>query len=325
MKRRIPLAVTLTLTLACAEAQADFSNRKDVGAFIDEMVQSHGFERDELRRTFTQVKPLPKVLEAISRPAEAKPWHQYRPIFLGADRIEGGIRFWKEHAAILERAEREYGVPAHIIVAILGVETRYGKNRGGYRIIDSLSTLAFDYPPRGQFFRGQLEQYLLMSREEEISPLSLKGSYAGAMGLPQFIPSSFRSYAVDFDGDGRRDLWEDVEDVVGSVANYFSRHGWEPGEAVAYPASVSGERHGELLELGISPKTAAAKLPEYGVSVQSDIPAEANVSLIKLDQTDGPEYWVTRKNFYVITRYNHSSLYAMAVHQLSEAIRKGME
>lgn len=317
--------MSLVLGLASAGAQADFSNRDEVKTFIDEMVENHAFERDELKRTFTQAKPLPKVVEAISRPAEAMPWHRYRPIFLQPARIEGGIRFWKEHADVLERAEQKYGVPPHIIVAILGVETSYGKHRGGYRIIDSLSTLAFDYPPRGRFFRGQLEEYLLMAREEKMSPLSLKGSYAGAMGLPQFIPSSFRAYAVDFDGDGRRDLWDNVEDVIGSVANYFSRHGWEAGEAVAYPATVSGERHGELLERGVKPKTAAAKLGDYGVATKANLPADTPVSLIELAQTNGPEYWVTRKNFYVITRYNHSSLYAMAVHQLSQAIRDGVK
>jgi membrane-bound lytic murein transglycosylase B len=325
VKRHILSILSLALGLASAGANADFSNRQDVRAFIDKMVDEHAFSRSDLVQTFAAAKKRSDILEAISRPAESKPWHQYRPIFLGEDRIKGGVRFWKAHADALERAEREYGVPPHIIVAILGVETRFGKHAGGYRVIDALSTLAFDYPPRSGFFRGQLEQYLLMAREEKISPLSLKGSYAGAMGQPQFIPSSFRTYAVDFDGDGRRDLWEDVDDVIGSVANYFHRHGWEPGEGIAYRARVEGDRYGELVDRGVEPKTAAGKLADYGVSVDANLAPDTPVSLIELEQRDGPEYWVTRNNFYVITRYNHSSLYAMAVHQLSQAIRAGMK
>lgn len=325
MKRHISLTLSLVLGLASTGVQADFSQRKEVHAFISQMVEKHAFSRGDLEQTFAKAEKQPGILKAISRPAESKPWHQYRPIFLGADRIKGGIRFWKEHADALQRAEQEYGVPPHIIVAIVGVETRFGKHAGGYRVIDALSTLAFDYPPRSDFFRGQLEEYLLMAREEKISPLSLKGSYAGAMGQPQFIPSSFRTYAVDFDGDGRRDLWEDVDDVIGSVANYFHRHGWERGEEVAYPARLKGKRYVELLERGVKPKTAAGKLGNYGVDIDADLAADTPVSLIELEQADRPEYWVTRNNFYVITRYNHSSLYAMAVHQLSQAIRAGMK
>jgi len=317
--------VLLTLGLLASGAHASLPENNKVHLFIDEMVENHDFGRSELEKTFAEVERLPGVLEAISRPAESKPWYQYRPIFVTNDRVREGIQFLREHAAILEKAEREYGVPPHIIVAILGVETRYGKHRGGYRVIDALSTLAFEYPPRSSFFRRQLEHYLLMTREESMSPFSLKGSYAGAMGQPQFIPSSFRSYAVDFNEDGRRDLWDDPEDIIGSVANYFHRHGWQPGKPVIHRAMVAGDGYTELVDRGLKPQTAAGELDRFAVFAEESIPDGAQVSLIELEQRDTKEYWVARKNFYVITRYNHSPLYAMAVHQLSQAISAGME
>ncbi|MEO6696999.1 MAG: lytic murein transglycosylase B [Gammaproteobacteria bacterium] len=297
-------------------------SKPELRGFMDEMVSKHNFQRTELAALFSQAALRPDIIEAISRPAEAKPWHEYRNIFVTEDRIQAGVEFWNSHAADLARAEKSYGVPPEIIVAIIGVETRYGKNTGSYRVLDALSTLAFDYPPRSDFFRGELEQFLLLTREEKIPPLSLTGSYAGAMGLPQFIPSSFRSYAVDFDGDGKRDLWNNTSDAIGSVAHYFSEHGWQMGKAVASPAEVSGEHYLDVLENGLKPVLSIAQLREQGVRVSAPLPADALGSLLQFENESGMEYWVGLQNFYVITRYNHSALYAMAVYQLSQEIRK---
>ncbi len=310
-------AASAAAATATPPAQVD---RKAVYEFIDEMARRHRFEPEALKSLFTQARLRREIVEAISRPAEAKPWHEYRPLFVTRQRIEGGLRFWRENAAILERAAREYGVPERIIVAIIGVETLYGKRQGRYRVLDSLATLAFAYPPRSRFFRSELEHYLLMTREENMDPLAQRGSYAGAMGMPQFISSSFRRYAVDFDGDGRRDLWNNPADAIGSVANYFKRHGWRPGEPVAIRVQVRGESWRELLAAGIRPRFSPAELRAAGVVLPEDTPPELRGALLELQGPDGPEYWVGWHNFYVVTRYNHSKLYAMAVHQLSQAI-----
>lgn len=311
----------LPLLLLSTPVKADYSARKEVRQFITEMVQEHGFDAAELNRLFSKTEYKQSIIDAITRPAESKPWYQYRPIFLTDSRIKQGVAFWAEHATTLARAEREYGVPAAIIVAILGVETRYGRNTGSYRVMDSLATLGFDYPERGEFFRGQLEQFLLMAREEGVDPLSMTGSYAGAMGQPQFIASSFRNYAVDFDGDGRRDLWNNIADIVGSVANYFSRHRWSRGGEIATRAEVRGAKFKPLLEKGHKPSLSLGQLHQSGVKPVRKMEPQTSVALLALETQGGHEYWVTLHNFYVITRYNHSPLYAMAVYQLSEAIR----
>lgn len=286
------------------------------------MVSEHQFAQPKLAKLFSQVKHQPSIIEAITRPAEAKPWYRYRPIFLTERRINGGIKFWQEHAALLARAEKEYGVPAQIIVAIIGVETFYGRNKGSYRVIDALSTLGFDYPPRGKFFRNQLEEFLLMAREEKRDPLEFLGSYAGAMGMPQFMPSSFRSYAVDFDGDSRRDLWDNPADIIGSVANYFARHHWRQGEPVAERISLQGGAPQSLLDKGLKPSLSLDELKAIGINPVTPLKDDDTAALLALDSSEGEqEHWLTRQNFYVITRYNRSPLYAMAVYQLAEAIR----
>ena len=294
----------------------------EIDDFIGRMVSEHDFSRPELEQLFAEVTHQPRIIEAITRPAESKPWYQYRPIFVTEQRINGGVKFWQEHSALLARAEEEYGVPAQIIVAIIGVETFYGRHKGSYRVIDALSTLGFDYPKRGAFFRGQLEQFLLMAREEKRDPLEFLGSYAGAMGMPQFIPSSFRSYAIDFDGDGRRDLWNNYADIIGSVANYFSRHHWRSGEPVASRTRLKGSAPQELLDKGLKPSIPLAALEAGGIAPQASLGQSDEVALLALDSSpQEQEYWVTLYNFYVITRYNRSPLYAMAAYQLSEAIR----
>jgi membrane-bound lytic murein transglycosylase B len=321
MWRNIAL-ISLFLAACSSVATApDLSQRAEVRAFIAAMAQRHGFDPAQLETWFKAARVRGDIIDAISRPAESKPWYQYRPIFLQAARIEGGVEFWNRHARELERAEQIYGVPPQIITAILGVETRYGSRQGAYRVMDSLVTLAFDYPPRAAFFKDELEQYLLLTREEGVDPLSLTGSYAGAMGQTQFISSSYRRYAVDFDGDGKRDLWNNSADAIGSVANYFKEHGWERGGAVAVPVTVGGAYTQTLVDKGLKPSLRVLDLKRQGIKVTDSLPEDDMVSLIELEQKDGPEYWMGLQNFYVITRYNHSPLYAMAVYQLSEEIR----
>lgn len=318
------LLAAIALLLFVQTVQADIAGRKDVQAFIAEMVEKHQFDRDNLVKVFKQVETKKKIIEAITRPAESKPWYQYRPIFMTEKRISKGVEFWAKHAETLQRAEEEYGVPAQIIVAIIGVESFYGKHKGRYRVMDSLSTLAFDYPKRSSFFKSELKEFLLLAREEKTDPLSLTGSYAGAMGKPQFIASSYRHYAVDFDGDGKRDLLDNTVDVIGSVANYFKRHNWQRGEPIAAPAQVVGKQFGKYVENGIKPKQPLSELFDNGVSVYHEYPLSQASALISLESGSGKkgnrEYWVCFDNFYVITRYNHSELYAMAAFQLGNAI-----
>jgi membrane-bound lytic murein transglycosylase B len=301
---------------------ADLSNRSDVRAFIKTMNKKHGFKQDELLNVFAQVDINQKIIDAITRPAEAKPWHEYRPIFLTEKRINGGVEFWKQNDAALSRAYKEFGVNPEIVVAIIGVESLYGKYRGRYSVLESLSTLAFNYPRRSRFFKGELEQFLLLAREEAMDPAKIMGSYAGAMGKPQFIASSFRSYAVDFDDDGKRDLWDDSVDVIGSVANYFAKHNWRKGQPIASKANVNGNGYKALVKKGIRPHMPLGDMLKKGITIADDFPADEKAALIELENKNGFEHWVGMDNFYVITRYNHSQLYAMAVYQLSKAIKE---
>ena len=308
------LFVTGTLNASALE-------RDDIRGFIDEMSTKHGFKPDELREIFQKVEFSKSVIEAISRPAEILPWYRYRPIFLEADRIRDGVKFWQENSKALGEVEDKYGVPAELVVAIIGVETRYGRLKGKYMVINSLSTLAFDYPQRGSFFRSELEQYLLMTREQGFDPLSLKGSYAGAMGIPQFISSSFRSYAVDFNTDGIIDIWEDMEDAIGSVGNYFKVHGWVKGGMVAVPARVEGNDYKNIVTDELKPEITASELNKYRISTDAELSPGTMAKLLVLENRQDNEYWLGFENFYVITRYNHSMLYALAVFQLAEEIK----
>ena len=305
---------------------ANYATNPDTRVFIGEMVARHGFNRAELVKLFSQAQRRDDIIELMSKPAEKRlRWFEYRKIFLTQDRIDGGTAFWKENAEILDRAAASFGVDPQIIVAIIGVETRYGRITGRHRVLDALSTLAFDYPPRSTFFRKELEQYLLLWQEEDIDLLTTKGSYAGAMGYGQFIPSSYRAYSVDFDLDGKRDLWNSPDDIIGSVANYFRVHGWEPAGPVAIPASVSGDKYKAILALGYKPGTMLGIMRRDGIVPAKSLPDSLPGSLMSFEQANGPEYWIGLNNFYVITRYNHSPLYAMAVYQLSERIREAYE
>ncbi len=293
--------------------------------FIHELVQEHGFDPAALRAFFHDTRRLPDVLEAIARPAESKPWFEYRALFLTPERIQEGAAFWREHAGVLARAQASFGVDPGIIVAILGVETFYGRRAGRHRVADTLYTLAFYYPPRADFFRGELKNYLLLTREQHLDPLSLYGSYAGAMGMPQFMPSSTRAFAIDFDGDGQTDIWNSAADAVGSVANYLHLHGWRAGQLIAIPAQVSGqtgnENYQKLLAAGLKPSLDVRTLEQQGIHPAGALPAAARVALVQVATQTGPEYWLGLDNFYVITRYNQSPLYALAVVQLAAAVR----
>lgn len=311
------------LGLAGPASAGDYDGSPQVAEFVAEMTRDYGFAGEQLVALFREVQRKQAILDAISRPAErVKPWKEYRPIFITEARIQKGVAFWNQHAEALARAEQEYGVPAQVIVAIIGVETFYGGNTGSYRVMDALSTLGFDYPPRADFFRKQLKEFLLLAREEQIDPLSVKGSYAGAMGLPQFMPGSFRAYAVDFDGDGHIDIWGNPVDAIGSVASYFKRHGWVAGAPVVSRAQVRGEQADQGLSEGLEPTKSVGELRALGWASGDALRDDLAVTAFKLDGADGLEYWMGLPNFYVITRYNRSAMYAMAVHQLSESLVK---
>ncbi|WJW75929.1 lytic murein transglycosylase B [Thiohalobacter sp. IOR34] len=313
----LPLCLWLTAGPAAA---GDYSDRPEAQRFVQLMVEKHGLDRQEVQALIDAARRKQSILDAISRPAEAKPWYQYRPIFVNQARIEGGVDYWNRNARILDQVREALAVDPALVVAIIGVETRYGRHAGRYRVLDALATLGFDYPPRADFFRGQLEQFLLLAREEGVDPLKATGSYAGAMGHGQFIPSSYRRYAVDFDGDGQRDLWNSRRDIIASVANYLRRHGWQLGGPVALRARVSGESWKPLLDKGLKPSLPVTRLAGLGIRLDGEPPAGEKVALLALEGRKTPEYWAVFNNFHVITRYNRSPLYAMAVHQLAEAI-----
>jgi membrane-bound lytic murein transglycosylase B len=301
-------------------------------AFIERMVETHNLDQSQLIRILSNIDINERVLEAISRPAErVLPWHEYRQIFLNDARINGGVEFWINYADTIQKASESYGVAPEILVSILGIETYYGQRTGNYRVVDALSTLAFAYPPRADFFRSELESFFLLMTEEDIDPNAVMGSYAGAMGAGQFISSSYRAYAVDGNSDGRRDLWGNWDDVLSSVANYFSAHGWRPGEQVVTRASTSPTLHllqnREVFEApnSMSLDESVASLRGAGYVFSTELSEETPVTVLSLQGENDKEYWVGYHNFHVITRYNHSVMYALAAYQLGELIRAGYE
>ncbi|MEJ2603308.1 MAG: lytic murein transglycosylase B [Gammaproteobacteria bacterium] len=321
----IPVIARLLIlmsVLATLPAHALDTSRADVAGFIDEVAERHGFARAEIERTLEGARTQQAILDAISRPAEkTKPWHDYRAIFLTSERIEAGADFWDEHREEIARIGAETGVAPEILVAIIGVETYYGRITGRYRVLDALATLAFDYPPRSPFFRKELEQFLLLVREEKVDVDKAVGSYAGAMGAPQFMPSSYRAYAVDASADGLRDLWTDWTDVLGSVANYFVVHGWRPGEPVFVPAETDTGWDGEPAgDKGLDTNDTVGGLAASGIRFSTRLPAAAPARLLRMEGADGDELWVGFHNFHVITRYNRSAMYALAVWQLGREI-----
>ena len=310
------LPLLLLFAVPCARAM----DLPGIPQFIDEMVAKHQFKHDELEQLFSRVQHRQAVIDAISKPATLKPWPEYRASFINDKRIGGGLQFWLLYADALRRAEKQYGVPQEIIVALIGVETLYGNNSGKYSVLDALATLAFDYPRRADFFRGELEQYLLLARDQGFDLFKVQGSYAGAMGIPQFMPSSYRKYAVDFNGDGKIDLLHDPLDAIGSVANYLRQYGWLNDAAQPVTARASIGEGVNAPDLASGSRTVA-DWAAVGVTLNSPVAADKTSRLMEFTVADGKEYWLAFNNFDVITRYNNSDFYAMTVYQLAEALR----
>jgi membrane-bound lytic murein transglycosylase B len=328
MTRALLLALAVFLSVPAAQSAprstTPYGKRADVRAFVREMVARHGFVESELQFLFSRARREAAVLAAIQPPKEApmRSWQTYRARFVTEARIAEGVEFWRRNAETLARAEKTHGVPAEIVVAIIGVETIYGRQMGSWRVIDALSTLAFDYPPRAEFFRGELEQYLLFARDQGLDVFSVKGSYAGAIGIPQFMPGSYRRYAVDFDGDGATNLRASEADAIGSVANFLAQHGWRRGERISLPARVSGDAWRALLEAGLEPSARLDELKRYGVEARTDLALDTPVALVELESPGAAsEYRLGLRNFYVLTRYNRSALYASAVQDLGQEVK----
>ncbi len=315
--KRFSLVLMSLLFFPLVSVADNYHTRPEVQAFIDEMVEEEGFSREELTELFAQAVYKQSIIDAISRPAErVLTWKEYQDIFLTDKRVRDGHAFLLANHEALIAARDEYGVPPVIVAAIIGVETMYGQIKGSFRVIDALSTLAFDYPPRSKFFRGELKHFLMLAREENQSPLQPVGSYAGAMGYGQFIPSSYRHYAIDFDGDGFRDIWDNRTDAIGSVANYLAEHGWQAEGPIAVEVMPEGESM-DLFGGKLKPGVELSALADHGLASPD---ASGLVSPLRFEGKSGSEFWIGFRNFYVITRYNHSKLYAMAVYQLSERL-----
>jgi membrane-bound lytic murein transglycosylase B len=327
MKYIVVSAILLfsTVVNAVELKKGDYKNRPEVNAFIERMASQSEYTEQELVDLFSGVKKQGHLFELLDKPAEKElQWYQYRHIFIKEKRIAQGVTFWREHQDLLTEVSLKTGVPAEIIIAIIGVETFYGTYRGKDPVFDSLVTLAFDYPKRSAFFSRELEQLLLLTKEQNLDPRSLKGSYAGAMGMPQFIASSYRSYAVDFDGDGQANLFDSIPDILASVANYFVKHGWRANEPVAGPLTALEQNSIDQLNPGVKTSYKWSDLTQRGLQSKTELDPDTAVALVKLEQKNAPEYWVGLQNFYVITRYNHSEMYAMAVYQLSLLIKDRM-
>ena len=297
-------------------------NQETVEQFIVDTAKKNNLNEQSVREIVNQAKRQQSIIDAMNRPAEKKKqWHEYRNIFLKQKRINGGVEFWNEQKALLEKVSRDSGVPIEIIVAIIGVETNYGGNMGSYKVLDALYTLAFDYPKRSPFFTKELEKFLVLAEKENISATETKGSYAGAMGYGQFMPSSYLMYSLDHDKDGSRDLLNNLGDAIASVANYFKAHGWKKDEVVVVQAQTD-KKFKKLKKQALKPSLTVNQLNEMGYKNNHDLDPDAMVTLTQLQQKHHMEYWFGMHNFYVITRYNHSEMYAMAVYQLSQEIAK---
>jgi membrane-bound lytic murein transglycosylase B len=320
---KYPFLAAIVLCAHSTPAPALDIKRPDVKDFIAHMADTSSFKKRQLRKLLKAAQSQPSIIEAMEHPAEkAKPWFEYRPIFISERRIREGTEFWIAHRQALDQASVRSGVAPEYLAAVLGVETYYGRLTGSYRVLDALATLAFDFPARGKFFRDELEQFLLLTRDAGLDPLSVKGSYAGAMGAPQFMPSNYRRYAVDADADGHINLWTNWADVCASVGNYLKEHGWNAGEPVLSEANVAAEKTPDLDGRKLALSETVGSLRTKGVSFDSSLAEDAPALLIAVDDADGVHWRVGYNNFYVITRYNHSALYAMAVFELAAAVKQ---
>ena len=322
--RRGFAVIQLFLLCTSLVASASGSPAPDPGAaekqFARQMAREHGLDADAVLETLHRAEYRQSVIDAMTRPAESKPWKDYRPIFVTQRRIADGAAFLDANRSLLARIGKQYGVPPEIITAIIGVESNYGRTPMRYRVLDALVTLAFYYPPRAAYFRSELVQLLLLhSAAFPYAPEELMGSYAGAMGWPQFMPSSVAKYARDGDADGKIDLWNSLPDISASVANYFEAFGWQTGAPVALRANVAATARA-IDPKGLDPVYPLQQLAEWGYTADAKLDPATPATLIRLDGEDGPEVWITFRNFWVISRYNKSPLYSMAVYQLSEAI-----
>ncbi len=314
------VSIISLMILDTALAQANYANRPEIQMMVDRLA-AKGLNRDEVLIAMSKAKRLDSVINAMNRPAEKKKWKNYRSIFLKSERVNAAVAFYHKHRQVLHKAESEIRVPVQVILAIIGVETYYGRNKGSFRVIDALATLGLDYPRRAKFFLKELESLFLLGQKEHLDPLTLKGSYAGAMGYGQFIPSSYLAYAIDFDDDGLRDLIDNPVDAIGSVANYLAEHGWDMRYGIA--KSVTGAASQvEFMESRVKVNEVGSTFMQAGINgIPSDW-SNLPLDILGLHGAEGPEYWAVTKNFYVITRYNRSPLYAMAVTQLAEEIAR---
>ncbi|VEG90642.1 lytic murein transglycosylase B [Legionella spiritensis] len=317
------LALVTLLASHLLHADQALTQRKDVQTFINYMVREHGFSKQQLNQVMNDVQIQPQIIESMDRPYEKKTWDVYKALFLTPERLQGGLKFWRDNKETLDKAEKQYGVPANIIVAIVGVETLYGKHQGKYRVIDALSTLAFNYPKRSKFFTRELEQFLLLCREHHVQPNQYMGSYAGAMGKAQFMPSSYRNFAADFSGKSKKDLMNDNNAVIASIANYISKHGWKYRQGIAQPAQITSKKIGKI---NTGNKYAAYSVNQLSTAGIRPVTAAINpppkAGVIELTTQNGREYWLAYPNFYVITRYNSSPQYALVVYLLSQQLKK---
>jgi len=320
-------AATALLAWAPSRAAENYAERPEVRSFVAEMAERHGFVPSELDRLFSRVRRVEPALQAIEPPTAERPrsWAEYRAMFVNERRIAAGRQFWNAHRKALERAQARYGVPAPIILGIIGVETFYGRNTGRWRVVDALTTLAFDYPPRAEFFRAELMNYLLFARDTGADVFAARGSYAGAIGIPQFMPGSILRYGVDFDGDGTIDLQRSASDAIGSVANFLRQHGWQPGAGIWRPVRLSGDGYRAFLG-PVEAKIPVAELMRAGIEPGGPVAPDTRAALIELETPGGPsEYRLGLQNFYVLTRYNRSTFYAAAVADLAEALAGNQE
>jgi membrane-bound lytic murein transglycosylase B len=303
-------------------AAASFDlHRPEIVAFINEVAQRDGLRRSDVRRLLKEARPQPKIIDMMNRPIEkVAPWWEYREHFVNPARISDGAQFWADHREALQRVTAAYQVPPEYLVAILGVETRYGRATGHYRVLDALATLAFDYPPRHSYFAGELAQFMVLAKENQLDPLTTTGSYAGAMGAPQFMPSAYRRYAVAAGSDQRRDLWGDWDDILASVANYLRENGWRPGAPVLAETHLDPAATFHIEPHNLELNETVDTLGAHGVKVDLEVAPETPALLILAEQPDGPAYRVGFHNFWVLTRYNASARYAMAVHDLAQAV-----